>query len=196
MIPLAPFPISENTLFEPTIEYVTQSRGSTSVTELLSMHANVSSKSATEVLMLRNSLQQSVVEAAQGWIGELKAQISANHGALLTQDKMKEVVRRVGNLESSMKFVAQYFQSLEKHFKNLSDFLPECDIDGEGEVSFEWYGRKGVRLVTTVGANGLLHWAEVTLNSQKHGVEPVQSLRTIQNIATMLQDIYNDKFNG
>jgi hypothetical protein len=102
---------------------------------------------------------------------------------------ISDVIKFASNFLNSINNMSKFIKQFDNKF--ISTIKPEIEIDNDGELIFEWYGRKGVRANLTFGRNGELFFVSLF-----HGESMKSKLfinkSSIEKIKTELVKIAND----
>jgi hypothetical protein len=157
---------------------------------------NPSTTPSARYLALQQQMVQSIVEqeirpAIEEWLEERNVDVEQLQRELQSTDAGTLVAARirVAALRNVTQTAQQSLEQLEHFLTKLAphlraDFLPAIAIDNDGEIDFEWYGRRG--------ANGILYFVSLF-----HGAHLRSRLLWSSNIPpiilTELDRIYKDK---
>jgi hypothetical protein len=143
--------------------------------------------------------EEEIKPAVEAWIEEANKQVedlremvkSKDSQSLQTASIQKErTVKAVQNLQQVLVQIEPFLTKLTPHLR--TDFMPSIVVDNEGEIDFEWYGRRGARASVTVGANGVLYFVSL-FHGETHKARLLWSSSIPPIILTELDKIYKDK---
>jgi hypothetical protein len=92
------------------------------------------------------------------------------------------------SFDNTEKFLDNFDQSL------LLKFKPVVELDDDGEIDFEWYGRKGARANLTFGKNGELYFVYL-FHGERNSSKLFLNKLSVNRIKNELDRIYKDKCN-
>jgi hypothetical protein len=122
------------------------------------------------------------------YLAELRSQIDKK--SIISEDVFSSIEKALNTSVQSLRQTGLFITALAPHLR--PDFLPSAAVDNEGEISFEWYGRRGARASLIIGANGVLYFVSLF-----HGMSLKSRLLWSNDIPpiilTELDKIYKDK---
>ncbi len=132
-------------------------------------------------------------------IGEFKDLINNKAIDFFTENKeyLSEIIKKdetLENLASNIsKSISNYDNFIEfcSNINFIIEFKPEIEFDYDGELSFEWYGRKGARANLTFGKNGELYFVSL-FHGESQKAKHFLNENSIQKINDELLRIYKD----
>jgi hypothetical protein len=125
-----------------------------------------------------------------------------NNQAIEFYNEKKDFFHKIAKNDNTLNVISSNISKSINNYENVVQFCsnlnfiikfkPEIEFDDDGELSFEWYGRKGARANLTFGKNGEMYFVSLF-----HGESQKDKLflneNSIKNINDKLLRIYEDK---
>ncbi len=152
-----------------------------------------------QVATINMIFEEEIRPAVETWIEGLNAQTAALSETVKSTDttilkealvQKKAIRQAIENIQQTLALLEPFLMKLVPYLR--PDFMPSVAVDNEGEISFEWYGRRGARASVIVGANGVLYFVSL-FHGETHKSRLLWNNAIPPIILTEIDKIYKDK---